>query len=207
MNVFDEFRAQLRRLAGALQSYAIAYFKAVYETVIAFWMMQTIPPGTNILTGAFGAFFIAGARFERSLSTSPQDLIVVFAITFLYLLFICGLSLLLDPGIENQIDNFKKLVSLASVETSLACGLITLAWVVPWTWPIEALANRVGLFDVGTNRSISVGATLLVTALMLVRTIRLKPLAWTRSRNRTGAWVLASFAIVSVSVSLILLDI
>lgn len=72
MGVFEKFRAQLRRLAGLLQSYAIAYFQTVYETVITFWSMKTIPPGANILTGAFGAFFIAGARFEMSLSTTPK---------------------------------------------------------------------------------------------------------------------------------------
>jgi hypothetical protein len=207
VGVFETFRAQIQRLAGVLQSYAIAYFQAVYETAITFWMMKTIPPGANILTGAFGAFLIAAARFERSLSTGPQDLTIVFAITYLYVLFICGISLLLDPGVENQIENFKKLVSLVSVQISLACGLITLAWVIPWTWPIEALANRFGLFDAGANLSISVSAALLVTALILTRTIRLQPLAWTKFRNRTGAWVLASFVIVSVGVSLILFDI
>lgn len=115
--------------------------------------------------------------------------------------------MLLDPGVENQIENFKKLVSLVSVQTSLACGLITLAWVIPWTLPIEALAQNFGLFDAGTNRSISVGAALLATVLISVRTIRLKPDAWTESRNRTWVWILASFVIVSVGVSLILLDI
>jgi len=204
---FEKFRAQLRRLAGLLQSYAIAYFQTVYETVITFWSMKTLPPGANILTGGFGAFFIAAARFEMSLSTNPKNLIVVFAITYLYVLFVCGISLLLDPGVENQIENFKKLVSLVSVQTSLACGLITLAWVIPWTLPIEALAQRFGLFDAGTNRLISVGAALLATVLILVRTIRLRPRAWTESRNRTLVWVLASFAIVSVGVNLILLDI
>jgi hypothetical protein len=207
LGVFEKFRAQLQKLAEVLQNYAIAYFQTVYETVTTFWLMKPIPAGANILTGAFGAFLIAAARFERSLSTNPQDIAIVFAVTYLYVLFVCGISLLLDPGVENQIDNFKKLVLLVSVQTSLACGLISLAWIVPWTWPIEALSNRMGLFDAGTNRSISIAAALLAAALVLVRTIRLKPLAWVKSRNRTLAWVFASFAIVSVGVSLILLDV
>ena len=207
MSVFQKLQAQLRQLAGLLQSYAVAYFQTVYETVITFWLMKAIPSGTNILTGALGIFFIAGARFGLTLSNTPQTLVIVFAITFLYVLFVCGISLLLDPGVENQIENFSKLVSLVSVQISLACGLITLAWVIPWTSPVEALAHQFGLFDAGTNRAISIVAALLATALLSVRTIRLQPSAWAQSRQRTWAWTLASFVIVSVGVSLILLDI
>jgi hypothetical protein len=161
---------KIAQLLSKIYDYAIAYAQAVFQTIIAFWQMREVPNGANILTGAFGAFLIVAARFERSLASNSGDLMIVFPLVFVCVLFLSIILLMADPGIETRLKNFQRLVSVICVGVTLSCGLIAFAWVIEWSRPFDYLSDHSGLGEPGANRVVSAVAALVATTFIFVNT-------------------------------------
>ncbi|MBR1222921.1 hypothetical protein JQ557_33310 [Bradyrhizobium sp. U87765 SZCCT0131] len=198
----------LGRALDSIQKYASIYFQTVFKTSISFWDMPPLPSGANILTGAFSIFLILASRFERSLPTDMAAAQVIFPLLLVYVLFIGGISLFADPGIPNRIVIWRRLVSVVVVAISLGCGLVALAWIVEWTLPLDYLAYHLGFSGVGANRVLAAVTGAIVSIILFANTAyNVGGVAVVWKSRRTMVWSGIFFCIVSVGISLALLDI
>jgi hypothetical protein len=190
---------------NTMQDYAASYFEIIHKTVFSFWMLPDVPTGGNILTGVFASLLIFLTRSQMSLPTDTESIGQLFSALLFYVVFICGVLVVFDPGVATRLDNMRRLISVVCVGITLGCGFIVVDRVLPWIGWVQDGTSAWGWGESGAHYLTAGAAAFAASTIIFANTLYLAPSTQAAIASpRVLIWSLICYGVIGLGIGLVI---